>query len=538
MATTPRKKKTPEKPDAKAGISNKLAGAARGGTTWTPRKILAAERAAEAGYLHQAVMVCEWILGDDAVASGLETRLDALFGLTPTFEAGTGRRSAKAIKALEADEDWWESYPESELKQIHTWALLLGIAPGRHNWEAREDHAKRLLAKPRLWYPQTLEFSWQDYQWSVADRDGGRHVVVAGDGEWLLHTPYGTQRPWAYGLWRRLALLVALKRLAIIDWGRHSGNGATTVVTAPTGSTKEQRKELADALANAANEDPIVVLPVGYTMELIEVEANTKDIYDAQISVANNSIAIAIRGGNLSTNVQGGSRAAAETQKKTGDDAKLKFDATSLTSTLHDQSLVWWAQFNFGDPKLAPWPIYPVEPDEDMGDRAQMIATLADGLTKLDTLGYDFDLKKLQEEFGLTFINGRPRETRVPTPAAPPGADPAKPGEKKPDPKKPAPKKEARALASGATENVEGFHDGQEYIDELVEEGASEAAGEMQSELRAVLKLVDECKSLDALTVALGAYYETQDPERLQQIVERTLVLANVAGRLAVLQDV
>lgn len=525
----------PLRGSTKPGIGkDKQAGSAVIRSEWTFRKLRAAERQAEAGSMHAAVSICEWLLSDDRISATLSARVEALLGLVPTFEED--EEGAKGKKTKEAQQDFWAGYPESSLTAILMWAIMLGGVPARHNWEPSPEHNNRLLPKPKLWYPQTLEWSWQDRVLSVQDARGVRIVVTPGDGEWLFHAPWGADRFWAYGLWRKIARWVLLKNLAAEEWAFHSAKGGMFVVDSPMGANDDQRQELANAIANA-EESPVVVLPNQFKMSLLEKTANTQAIYDAQIKAADEAIAILIRGANLSTNVKGGSHAAAETQKKTGDDAKLRFDAQALTTTLHDQSLVWWATFNFGDPALAPWPKYPVEPEEDMGERATMLVALGDALTKLDTLGYDFDLPKLQDEFGLTFITGRPRETRVPTPAALPGADPKKPGEKTADPKKPAPKKEARALASGATENVEGFHDGQEHIDDVVEETTRVASRELQGELAAILKLVDEAKGLDALSAALAEYYKEQDPEKLMHLVERTLVMANLAGRLAVLQD-
>lgn len=523
-----------KKDSGKPVVAKKSPAQVRVYTEWTPLMLRSAERQAEQGNLQTAVSICDWILTDDRVAASLSARVEQLMGLEPTFEAGTGKRAAAAAKALEADEDWWESYPESELTQLHTWGLVLGGGLGHHNWEEREDHGGRLLPKPTFWHPQRLRFDWPTRQLLVRDASDTELVVVPGDGEWILHAPYGQQRFWAYGLWRRLARLVLLKQYAIGDWGRHSEKGSLLVATSLK-STQQQRQELAQDLAGAG-EDPVVALPDGFDLKLVEVAANTQAIYDAQIKMANEAIAITIRGANLSTNVEGGSRAAAETQKKTGDDAKLRFDASALTTTIHDQSLVWWAEFNFGDPKLAPWPMYPVEPDEDMGQRATMISTLAEGLTKLDTLGYDFDLKVLQEEFGLTFITGRPRPTRVPEPKLPGAAPGAKPGEKKPAPAKKT-GKEARALASGATEGIQGFLDGQDHVDRIVEEGTSAFSEAIAAELATLRKLIANASSLDQLEAAVGEHYQTQDPARVIELTERALRTAHYAGARAVDQD-
>src|SRR5690606_5467431 len=119
-------------------------------------------------------------------------------------------------------------------------------------------------------------------------------------------------------------------------------------------------------------------------LKLLEARADTEKIYNAQVKAANMAITIAIRGGNLTTEVsEGGSLAATEAQERTGDWAKLRDDSQKLTTTLHDQSLTWWAEFNFGDRKLAPWPVYPVEPKRDMVARAN---TATAAVTAAETL--------------------------------------------------------------------------------------------------------------------------------------------------------
>jgi phage gp29-like protein len=499
-------------------------------TEWTPTRLRTAERQSEQGDLSYAVGVCEFILTDDRVSGLLQTRCEALLGLDPTFEAGRGRRAKLATRALEADDDWFDSYPESELKQLMTWGILLGVAPARHNWVERADHGGRLLPMPSFWHPQHLRFDFTKRQWSVRASDNTEHVVTPGDGEWILHTPYGASRPWAHGLWRSLGRWVLLKYYAMTDWARHSEKAALMVATAPIGSTKEQRRELAQDLS-AIGSDAAIALAAGFDLKIVEIAANTKQIYEAQIALADLAIAIRIRGGNLTTNVEGGSRAAAETQQKSGDGVKLKSDALALGTTIQSQSLKPWALYNYGDANLAPWPVWPVEPEEDKNQRATMVKTLGEGLTVFDKLGFDVDPKIVKEEFGLTFLTGRTRE-REPDPVPPAPGAPA-------DDKTTKKKTSARAvLSSGAARaEVSGFVDGQAYADELVEAGALAGGALLEQDLNRILALVDSVKSLGELEAKLGELYQDLDPERLSETVERFMVVADIAGRAAVMQD-
>lgn len=527
-------KKTPKKPtltDDETSAAH--APSVRVFTEWTPARIRAAERSAENGDLGPAATICEWLMTDDRIMGTLEARVDALMGLEPSFESGTGRLSKRAARAIEAGEDWWEAYPESELKQLLMWGILLGAAPSRQSWVPHPDHGGRVLPIIKFWHPQTLRWSWHKREWSLRDSNSIEIPVVPGDGEWILHTPFGEQRPWAYGIWRSLSRWVLLKQLACGDWSRHSEKSSLLVATSPAGATKEQRRELAQDLANSTTESAIA-LAAGFKLEMIEVMANTKQIYEAQISMADLAIAIRIRGGNLTTNVQGGSLAATQTQAVTGDLAKLKSDASALATTLNQQSLTWWAEFNFGDRKAAPWPKWPVEPEEDKGARALMLNGLATALTTFDTLGYEIDDKALSEEFGLSFIKGRKEVVAVPVdPAAKPG-EPVPGDDADAKPAKPKPKKAALPTMQAA-----GYIEGQLYADDLVDDvmakGGKALASGLLDDLREV---VASATTYDEIRAAvLDKYKAASSPDELREIIRRALFLGDLAGAAAVRQD-
>lgn len=421
-------------PNTKAGIAPSV----RTFATWTPGLIKAAEIAADGGYLRQSANLCEWLLADDRIGPLLRNRTQTLLGLDPSFEpSGDKRRSKRTVRALDAQEDWWASYPEAELVQLHVWGLLLGCSPGQHEWIEHEDHGGRVLPMLEFWHPQGLRYDWHTRRWTirVAQAGAGQGIgqeteFVAGDGQWVLHTPYGPNRPWSNGLWRNLSRYALLKLYAVNDWAQHSEKASLLVATKQVGGeamlgdleveTAEQRAELAEDLY-ARGRDGVAALPPGWDAKLVESTANTKNLYDAQIEMANKAITIAIRGGNLTTDVgKSGSRAAAETQAETGDHAALKFDAQSLTTTIHDQSLVWWAEFNFGDPRLAPWPVYPTEEGEDLTEKATTAGAAAGAAKQMQDLGLEVDAQGFIETFGLSeWVKPPPKGDVLPKPATP-----------------------------------------------------------------------------------------------------------------------
>jgi hypothetical protein len=388
-------------------------------TEWTPSRIRSAEIQADLGNLRLASNLCDWLLGDDRIGSLLHGRAQALLGLDPTLEAsGDKRRSNSAVRVLDAQEDWWTSYPETDLSTMIVWGALLGVAPFRHRWPI-DPYTGRRLPCPKFWHPQHLRQDAETRQWFMRVSLGGfdfgtERPIFAGDGEWILHMPYGDHRPWTLGLWRGLARLALLKALAIGDWARHSEKGAVLATESDNevASTLPQRQQLAQDIYDRGREATIV-LPPGFRLKLIETVANTRQIYEAQINMANEAIAIAIRGGNLTTRVEGGSLAAANAQARNGDEPKMRFDAQALTSTLHDQSLCHWAQKNFNDPRLAPWPIYPVRAPEDIKSKADAMRKGAFALSSLIKMGFEVDGDEFAKEFGLAGFLRAPKGTKL-----------------------------------------------------------------------------------------------------------------------------
>lgn len=374
--------------------------------------IWSAEISADSGNLTQAARVCEWLLSDDTVRGCLSARINALLGLTPQFEkSGDRRRSQRAINALEAEQDFWQSYPEQELWLMLAWGLLLGIAPMRH--QPRWSDSGRVLPCPEFWHPAAgLHWDSQFGTWKtqVLEAPGGAPLevsIAAGDSTWVLHTPFGKHRPASLGLWRCLAWWKLLKDWGRSDWGRHIEKGSLLVMTQSTNiqnapgqlaNTQAERDNNASKLYQAGK-NAVAALPVGADLKLVESSGQPHLLYKAAVDQANEAFAIAIRGGNLTTNTKQGSLAAAEVQERTGDFVNLRFDAESLATTLREQSLSWWAAWNFGDAKLAPWPDYPVAPQRNLNNLAATIKGFSDAIQALEDRGFEVNREEAIEEF-------------------------------------------------------------------------------------------------------------------------------------------
>ncbi len=435
-------------------------------TRWTPQLIQAAEIAADGGNLTQAAKICSWLLTDDRIRGCLSARIQGLLGLVPSFEkSGDARRSGRAIKALEAGDDFWVSYPESEMWLMLAWGLLLGSAPMRHVPKYVDGHDGRLLPCPEFWHPAAgLRFDQTTREWKIRVATSGsdygtEETITPGDGTWVLHMPFGKHSPWELGFWKCLAWWKLLKDYGRGDWARHMEKGSLLVLTQavnvqnmPTGSLPDS-KMIRDQSAMdlyQRGKDAVAALPVGKDLKLIEARGESYKLYESAKDAANDAFAVCIRGGNLTTSVDGGSKAAAEVQERTGDFVNLRFDAETTTNTLYSQSLPWWAAWNFGDRSLAPWPNYPVAPQRNLKNFAETITSFTVAIDELEILGFEVDRQGALDEFELhEFVKpGKRPPAPVVAPVAPandngapsPAAPAPAPAEKPPtEPKKTGP---------------------------------------------------------------------------------------------------
>jgi hypothetical protein len=390
---------------------------------WTPSLVRSAEVLADGGNLRMAADLCEALLTDDRVQGVLGARVRGLLGLDLSFEAsGDRRRSKRAVKALDLEEDWWASFPEAELARLLSWGILLGVGLGALRWTPRDD-GTRVLPVLEGRHARYLSYDWTDRGWRLLVESGGEIPLQPGDGTWVLHAPYGAQRPWAHGAWRALARWWLLKTYARQDWARHSEVHGTPIRAgvAPVGSHKNDREELAADLAGLGH-DTGLCLPPGYDLKLVEATARTWEMFREQIRMADAGTAIMLAGQNLTTEVSGGSLAAAQVHQAIRADL-IRADGESTATDLHHQALRPWATLNFGDADLAPWPAWATDPPADLVALGAGYTALGEGITAMNAAlagtGQHVDAVALLTARGIPLRVGDPPAPPTPAPSPP-----------------------------------------------------------------------------------------------------------------------
>lgn len=454
---------------------------------WTPADVRAAWHIASTGELRPAAGLVQALLGDERVRGVLEVRVRALLGLPLALEpAPGGERAAETLEAR-----WWDILPEPLLGDLLTWGLLLGVGLAHVRWEEGEDG----LLWPRLdlWNPGALRYG--DAGPSVRDAMGREHLL---DRNWFLYTPFGPKRPWEKGLWRSLGLPWLVKLDAIRYWARDNEVGALRVAT-PSGPAGTTGQELARLLSELGG-DTGLVLPEGWTLEMLAPPEGVWKSKQEAIQWANAAISVAILGQNLTTEVQEGSYAAAQVHEMVRRDI-LRADAEALATALREGILKPWAELNYGDPNLAPWPRWDPTPPADLQARAETLDRLANAVATLLQAGVPLDLEALAQEYGL-----------------------------------PLRKPEALRLTRLAARKAEpaGFIQGQLYADAL----ADAALREAPPLLPGLEEEIRRAGSYEEVRAVLLRAYREASPEELAHLMERALVLAGLAGRYGVIRDV
>jgi hypothetical protein len=409
----------------------------RPSTAWTPPLLRVAEVQAARGNLRMAAdMVATLLLADERILGLFGTLCESLFGLTPSFEesSGDGRRRGRAVRALEAEDDWWVMMPEEVLALHLIWGLALGVSLGRLEWWETNRKGKRVprIRKGRLvpvltwWHPRCLRWDAETERWFVRFEGGKEEPITPGDGEWLLFTPYGPHEPWLLGLWRGLGRLMLLKHYGLSGLGRHQESASNLFIESPLGANFDLRKEVHGQLENIGS-DGVAVLPPGFKAMLLEVMASG-ELYISSADFADKAAAVAILG--HAQNAEAGTANTGAQASENTRHERREGCARKIERWTHDQGVECWSEVNFGDRDLAPWPVYPTKKQASAKEEGDGLKSLADGIAAAEKVDDRIDGGAMIEKHGyprLTEAEAKARAEERKKNAPPPPTPPAAP---------------------------------------------------------------------------------------------------------------
>jgi phage gp29-like protein len=490
-------------------------------TSWTVSQVRQALKDLETGYLHRAALLADAMTRDDRIGGTLRTRIRALLGLPRSFIPAADNRNAKKT-AMALETDWRTIAPSNSIAAMMRWAILLGVSVAEHQWVKLETQGdtSRWVPRLKIWHPQFLSYRWDTRSWWLATQDGPLEIEP-NNGQWVVMT-LASERPWMEGLVRELAIPYLIRQFAERDWSRYSEvHGLPTkIAKVPLSSTEDDRKLFFRSLSNLGGEAIVKIVQQeqgqpGFDVTLLEATGNSWAGFQGLIRQMDSSIAISVLGQNLTTEVKGGSFAAANVQDKTKQDV-LEADAELIMDTINAQTVPWWTSVNVGLPSLiAPRVFIDSTPPEDSKLRAETVSAQAKAVADLKAVGVE--LQPFLNEFGFQILE-----------PAPNGPD---------NPQQLKTRMLERLISKGGVQlaKADGFTSGQLHADELGDELLESRV--LKSDVTALERIIDEAEDYDDLRTKLLATYKDMKPEELRELMEQATLIANLAGRHAVLED-
>jgi len=377
---------------------------------WTISGIRAALAAHKTGMFALSAMLVDDALGDDRVQATLGSRTGALFGQDVKHvqaKADTDGECRKAwieqwegFTALRPEENGRRWAHQSVMSEAKRWAIMMGFSVSELLWDTSVT-PWRVTLKP--WHPQYIYYRW-DIRKLVANTTDGPIVIEPGGGKWFVHAPFGMYRGWLHGAIRAVAEKWMIKQLAWRDRARYNERHGLPIIKAyvPAAGDAVQKALFIQSMSTLGQE-AVVGLPqnvdeTGYDLELLEARDRSSATFRETIEDADRSIILTIKSQNLTTEVEGGSYAAARQHGGT-EQVTLEFDDETFSQDFYDQVARPFALFNFGDPERAPFSSWDVEPVEDRAAEAKTILDAASALTALKANGVPVDVESYARKF-------------------------------------------------------------------------------------------------------------------------------------------
>ncbi len=362
----------------------------------------------QGGAFTQPAMLAEAMGRDDRIAAALRTRTQGLFGSPRNILPAQDNAKAEKV-AEELEQQWSQIFPDAQIEQVFWWGVHFGFGLAEIIWE-RDSGA--WTPRLKFWHPQFAWWNWGPRHYFVTTQDAGTIEILPGDGNWLVYSQGGYYRGWMTGLIRSLAVPWLIRQWAYRDWARASevlGLGIKKA-TVPSTATADDKDQFFASLQSLGNES-LVVLPqmddgkggFGFEFEKSVSSEGQAAAFKELIGKTEDSIAIAVLGQNLTTEVHGGSRAAARVHNEIRLDYR-RADARSLADAIRSQVLRPWAAYNFGDPELAPRVEWDVEPEDDRQAAAQALATLATAVQTFQQAGAPIDVRAVLEQAAVPMV--------------------------------------------------------------------------------------------------------------------------------------
>ena len=368
------------------------------------------------GQLRGAALLCDSIESDDRIKAVQETRIGSLLATPLNLKPGNKKRLARKLADQfggvdDSPGEWDRMFPPGIIAELCRWGTLLGIGVAELMWDTSGSWFPRL----RLWHPQFIRWDWSTFSYKILTADGEIELPRLdenpnGDRRWLMWCPYGYQEGYKHGLIRALARLYIMRGWDYRDWARWNelkGQGIIKAIM-PVQENEESDLQFLTDVANRGSEAVIAVHQGAegnkYDIENVSDSGGSEGwkSFEAFKKALDVDIAVLWLGQNLSTESPSkgsSSKALGEVQRATTLD-RLKVDA-GIAGAIYDQVIVPMTQMKWGDPDVAPRPVYVTEPPKDQLEEGTAWLAIGQAVLALKNAGIAVDEPAVAESAGI-----------------------------------------------------------------------------------------------------------------------------------------
>lgn len=542
-------------------------------STWTVADVRAALLQHEQGSFSQTAQLVDAMWRDDRIPVLVEGRARGMLGLPLVCQPPPGHEDDPYAQKLADDwTAWYERvFPLDHQVRALVDLIMFGFALCQVTWE-RADLGQW---EPRVWNEQAGYVYWDEARmgYNYVTRDG-TVPIVPGDGRWILFEM--GDRGYLRGAVRGLALFWLIRQQAWFDWARWSERHGMPLLLAkyPVQVADDEADEFWDDI-RALGRDASVMLPQGvgpngegYDLGLLEAKDRGYGGFKDLLDETARAFSIRLLGQNLTTEVDGGSFAAASVHKTVKREV-LQGDERGFHLDVRDQLVRPVSEMMVaGGARVAPVVGRDLEPPEDMRAEAETINVLSLGVERLASIGLPIDVAVIAERFSVPLVPGsqvgqplfgyhleyglftlNQAKARLGLPPV----GPEEGGEKPPVSQAVQAQVQAERRRSGAAAlpgDIPALGDEakaatrvavgalpapsrkapDDYQGEVEREGAAAATDEMDPDLEKILKAIDGAEDYDQAKARVLAAFDGMDPDGVAEVMRRALVLAELAG--------
>lgn len=439
------------------------------------------------------ITVYKELLTDARVSGCVSSRKAGVLSLEWAIDRGRAKsRQAKLIQEVFSNLDLYQVI--SEMLN----AVLFGYAVCEVIWEKVGPYIlpARISGKPQDWFLFDEENNLR-----LRTREKPIEGIPVPPYKFLLVQHNATyENPYGEPLLSKCFWPVTFKRGGLKFWVMFTEKYGMPFLIGkhPRGTSREETEALADML-EAMIQDAIAVIPDDSSVEILEPggRSSSADIYKELVKYCDQEIAIALLGQNLTTEVTGGSYAAARAHMFVRQDL-LDKDKKMIEKTIN-QLIKWIYEINFSDGEMPVFSMYEEEDiDKDLAERDEKLAST------LEKSGLRFTKQYFRKVYGfddedIEELQGLPQS--------------------------------AQEFAESKAEK-ESFPDQQALDDAIESLSPEEVQAQMEGLLKPIIELIRQGNSYEEIMEKLSETFPDMNASSLEYMLSRAIFVSELWGLL------